>query len=83
MRTGRTLLPRTTSRWPDLFDRLDALTITFKAGFGDAETDVPETIRQIVRLLVTHWYTNRSAVNLGTIATEIPMAAESLISSQP
>lgn len=74
------LTPKDDIEWPDLFDRLDALTITFKAGFGDAETDVPETIRQIVRLLVTHWYTNRSAVNLGTIATEIPMAAESLIS---
>ena len=74
------LIPKDDLEWPELFDRLDALTITFKAGFGSSETDVPETIRQIVRLIVTHWYTNRSAVNLGAIATEIPMAAESLIS---
>jgi len=41
---------------------------------------VPESIRQCIRLLVTHWYTNRSAVNVGTTSTEIPMAAQSLIS---
>ncbi|AOY88648.1 hypothetical protein BKP64_10960 [Marinobacter salinus] len=73
------ITPKNDVEWPDLFDRLDAITVTFTAGFGAAESFVPETIRQVVRLLVTHWYINRSAVDTGTIATEIPMAAQSLI----
>lgn len=31
-------------------------------------------------LLVGHWYENREAVALGTIATDLPMAVEALIS---
>lgn len=72
--------PKQGVNWPGVYDRLDAITVEFVAGFGDAETDVPESIRQCIRLLVTHWYSNRSAVEIGAIATEIPMAAESLIS---
>lgn len=38
-------------------------------GYGDAASDVPESLRQAVRLLVAHWYENRglttdSAVNV-------------------
>ncbi len=28
-------------------------------GFGDAASDVPEPLRQAIRLLVAHWYENR------------------------
>ncbi|MBB3142198.1 head-tail connector protein [Halomonas organivorans] len=31
-------------------------------------------------LLIGHWYENREAVALGTIATELPMAVQALIS---
>ena len=72
--------PKPTTNWPGTFDRLDAISVEFVAGFGDAPDKVPESIRQLIRLLVTHWYTNRSAVNVGTISTEIPMAAQALIS---
>lgn len=73
------ITPKHNVNWPHLSDRLDAITITFTAGFGAAETDVPERIRQLIRVIVVHWFINRSAVNTGTIATEIPMAAQSLI----
>ena len=72
--------PKLGTNWPATADRLDAITITYTAGFGEAATDVPETIRQLIRLMIVHWYTNRSAVVTGTIATQIPMAAQSLIS---
>jgi len=72
--------PKPSVNWPGTYDRLDAINVEFVAGFGDAGIDVPESIRQCIRLLVTHWYTNRSAVNVGTTSTEIPMAAQSLIS---
>jgi uncharacterized phiE125 gp8 family phage protein len=37
-------------------------------GFGDAPTDVPEPLRQALKLLVTHWYENRGVVASGAAA---------------
>jgi uncharacterized phiE125 gp8 family phage protein len=31
-------------------------------GYGDAATDVPEPLRQAIRLLAAHWYENRGLV---------------------
>ncbi len=36
-------------------------------GYGDAASDVPEPLRQAVRLLVAHWYENRGLTTPGTI----------------
>ena len=35
-------------------------------GYGDAAIDVPEALRQAIRLLVAHWYENRGLVAAGT-----------------
>ena len=37
------------------------IEIDVKVGYGDTASDVPEPLRQAVRLLVAHWYENRSA----------------------
>ena len=34
-------------------------------GYGDAATDVPEPLRQAIRLLVAHWYENRGLLASG------------------
>jgi uncharacterized phiE125 gp8 family phage protein len=34
-------------------------------GYGDAAIDVPEPLRQAIRLLVGHWYENRGLVSPG------------------
>ena len=36
-------------------------------GFGDAAIDVPEPLRQAIRLLVAHWYENRGLVGSGAV----------------
>lgn len=41
-----------------------ALDVT--VGFGDDATDVPESLRQAIRLLTAHWYENRGLVTAGT-----------------
>lgn len=71
--------PKQGVNWPSVYDRLDAITVEFVAGFGDAETDIPESIRHAIRLLVVHWYTNRSAAS-ETSVEELPLALQSLIS---
>ncbi|HEY4140673.1 MAG TPA: head-tail connector protein [Pseudolabrys sp.] len=48
------------------------------AGFGDAPADVPEPLRQAIRLLTAHWYENRGLAALGTV-TVLPSTVAALI----
>ena len=47
-------------------------------GYGDAASDVPEPLRQAVRLLVAHWYENRGLAALGAV-TVLPTTVAALI----
>lgn len=47
-------------------------------GFGDAASDVPQPLRQAVRLLVSHWYENRGLVSAGQTAV-LPSTVVALI----
>jgi uncharacterized phiE125 gp8 family phage protein len=53
--------------------------IDFTAGYGAAGTDVPQPLRQAIRLLVTHWYEHRSALTLGDDAAATPLGYRELI----
>ncbi|MHA7852202.1 head-tail connector protein [Roseovarius sp.] len=63
--------------WPDVFDRADALTITFVAGYG-AATAVPVELRHAILMLVSHWYEERRIVTEKAMR-EIPFAVEHLV----
>jgi len=54
------------------------IEIDIAVGFGDAASDVPEPIRQAIRLLVAHWYENRAIV-AGSEAAPVPSHAAALI----
>lgn len=56
------------------------LTVTAVAGFGDDPEDVPDSIRHAIKLLIGHWFDERSAVNVGSAANEMPFAVEALLS---
>jgi uncharacterized phiE125 gp8 family phage protein len=56
-----TVRPVEGETWPAIADDPEAITITFKAGYGDDPSDVPEPIRQAIRLLVADWYDKREA----------------------
>jgi uncharacterized phiE125 gp8 family phage protein len=47
-------------------------------GFGDAPSEVPEPLRQAVRLFVAHWYENRGSI-AGSQAAPLPPDAAALI----
>ena len=53
--------------------------IDFTAGYGSSGVDVPQPLRQAIRLLVTHWYENRSAVVLGDDASATPLGYRELV----
>ena len=45
--------------YPSLYSRGDAITITFVSGYGAAASDVPETIKQAVLLIIGNLYEKR------------------------
>jgi len=47
-------------------------------GYGDAAIDVPEALRQAIRLLTAHWYENRGLAAVGTV-TVLPSTVAALI----
>ena len=64
--------------WPATYDRADAVQIQYDTGHGDAATDVPEGIRQAVRLMVSHWYETRSAAVEKSL-DEMPLGVRMLL----
>ncbi len=67
------------AEWPETYDRDDAVTVTWQAGYGDAATDVPEAIRQAIRLLSAHWFEMREPAAVGASVAEVPMSVAALI----
>ncbi|MFN3549623.1 MAG: head-tail connector protein [Mesorhizobium sp.] len=58
-------------------DRLDAVHVTFVAGFGNAAA-VPAPLKVAIMLLVSHWFEHREASVVGGIA-ELPFAVSALV----
>lgn len=68
--------------WPTLrADTLNAVTVTFTAGYGTAD-DVPETIKQAILLLAGHYYEHREGVNVGNIVSEMPEGIRALLNTE-
>lgn len=72
------IVPKTGKAWPGVASRPDAYQITFKAGFGDAASDIPLTVIQAIKLLVGHWYENREETT-DIALVSIPLGAEALL----
>ena len=66
--------------WPTPMQTINAVTVRFVCGYGNATTDVPEAIRAGMLLLIGHWYAQREAVVVGQqAAVVLPMAVEALL----
>ena len=65
--------------WPTPGARLGGAQVDFTVGYGSAAADVPEAIRQALKLLVAHWYEVRAPVEVGTIAARIPDTVSELL----
>lgn len=65
--------------WPSTKTKLNAVKITYIAGYGAAEA-VPEPIKLAIKMLVAHWFENRENVAPGAAnLAEIPMSVTHLI----
>ncbi|MGB7260315.1 MAG: head-tail connector protein [Pseudolabrys sp.] len=54
------------------------IELDITAGYGDAAVDVPEPLRQALRLLVAHWYENRGLVASGAVSA-LPVNVAALL----
>lgn len=70
--------PKSGFNWPVTQDRSDAIRIEYEIGYGTATTDVPQTIRHALMLLVGHWYDNRENTQMDELSN-IPFGFESLL----
>jgi uncharacterized phiE125 gp8 family phage protein len=55
------------------------IEIDVGVGYGEAASDVPEALRQAIRLLVAHWYENRGLVAIGQAIAAMPMSVTGLV----
>ncbi|AEE98031.1 head-tail connector protein [Mahella australiensis] len=75
---GRIVLKNEYS-WPsETLQAADAVHIRFTAGYGNAG-NVPQTIKQAILLMIGWWYEQRETAIIGSVAREVPMAAEALL----
>ena len=77
--------------WPETDGKPEAITVRVRSGYAPALVEpegggdpvevstVPASAKQALLLIIGHWFANRETVVTGTIATEVPMAAEALL----
>jgi uncharacterized phiE125 gp8 family phage protein len=66
--------------FPDTRTQANAVTVVYTAGYGTATTDVPESIRLAIRLLVGSYYENREATSVAKV-NELPLGIQMLVAS--
>lgn len=68
------LTPAYGQSWPSTQNRVNAVTITFTAGYASAAA-IPENITQGMRLIIGDMYRNRENIVIGRIVADIPRNA--------
>lgn len=64
--------------WPSTRAKHNAVIVTYDAGYGDAAADVPETLKVAIKMLASHWYENRVALDAVQMY-EVPLGVKSLL----
>lgn len=75
------IVPAYNESWPSTRTEVNAVTVTYVAGYGGV-VNVPQTIRQGIIALVGHWNEHPEAVVTGTIATKLPLHVEALFDAE-
>ena len=71
---------KSTGTWPSVDDRSGAFWVDYVAGYGDAATDVPAPVVNAAKMMVSHLFENREAVQ-DSATFETNMGFKALISS--
>lgn len=57
--------------WPGVYGRIDAVSVTFVAGYGAASA-VPQAIKQAILLMVGSWFEGREETVIGVSVGSLP-----------
>jgi uncharacterized phiE125 gp8 family phage protein len=57
------------------------IELDIEVGFGALATDVPEPLRQAIRLLLAHWYDNRGLAAIGGSVALLPAGVAALVAT--
>jgi len=71
------LLSDTGGQWTSPTTKAGGIEITFVAGFGSSETDVPRDLRHAILMLVAHWFENREPTSFA--GTTLPTSVTALL----
>jgi uncharacterized phiE125 gp8 family phage protein len=55
------------------------IELDVEAGYGEAPADVPQPLRQAIRVLAAHWYENRGLIAAGQGVAVLPESVDALI----
>jgi uncharacterized phiE125 gp8 family phage protein len=59
--------------------KVGGIEIDVEVGYGGEAADVPEPLRQAMKLLIAHWYENRGLLAVGASGTVLPVSVASLL----
>jgi uncharacterized phiE125 gp8 family phage protein len=76
-KTGQ-VVPAYGKTWPSTRPQLDAVTVTFTAGWPDDE-NVPPAIKQATKLICGTLYENREDVIVGVMVSQLPTTIRNLL----
>lgn len=76
--TSTTVSPKSGKSWPVAQNRPDAIRIEYVIGYGDAASDVPQTVRHALLMLVAHWYESREGAQERALS-DVPYGFNELI----
>ena len=65
------IVPAYSYEWPDIYDAINAVEVTYTAGWATA-ADVPQVIKAWILLQIGNLYENREATVPGVSMTELP-----------
>lgn len=76
--TPARIVPAYGTVWPVARAMPGSVRLVAVVGYGDTASKVPESIRQLMRLLTVHGYGQREPVVIGTIVNALPHAIQTL-----
>ena len=59
--------------------RIAGIELDVEVGYGGAGSDVPQPLRQAIKLLLAHWYENRGLIALGHDVAVLPATIAAII----
>lgn len=66
--------------WPTVYPQPNAVTVTYVAGHSTVSSNVPQHVKQAIRMVVAGWYRNREPdITSGAVPKELEYSVKALL----